>query len=63
MFGRTTQYVVAWLTKLTGNPVAPAWYWTAAMVLSVAATFMLRESAPRKLPAAIAALPELSEAQ
>ena len=63
MFGGTTQYVVAWLTKLTGNPVAPAWYWTAAMVLSVAATFMLRESAPRKLPAAIAALPELSEAQ
>lgn len=26
VFGGSTQFVVAWLTQLTGNPLAPAWY-------------------------------------
>ena len=48
-FGGSTQYVVTWLIRATGNPVAPAWYWTAAMIVGVAAMFATRESAPRKI--------------
>ena len=48
-FGGTTQYVITWLIKATGNPLAPAWYWTAAMIVGVAAMIATRESAPRKL--------------
>lgn len=48
-FGGTTQYAVTWLIKVTGNPLAPAWYWTAAMIVGVAAMSATRETAPRKL--------------
>jgi hypothetical protein len=34
--------------KATGNPLAPAWYWTAALVVGIAAMCSTRESAPRK---------------
>jgi MFS transporter, MHS family, citrate/tricarballylate:H+ symporter len=47
-FGGSTEYAVAWLTKITGNPLAPAWYWTVAAVIGLAATIATRESAPRK---------------
>jgi len=49
VFGGTTQYSIAWLIKATGNPLAPAWYWTVAMIVGVAAMIATRESAPRKL--------------
>jgi len=49
IFGGTTQYTIAWLIKVTGNPLAPAWYWTVAMVVGLAAMIATRESAPRKL--------------
>jgi len=62
LFGGTTQYVVTWLTKATGNPIAPAWYWTAGMAVSLAAAVAIRESAPRKLAATAVASPELTEA-
>jgi MFS family permease len=48
VFGGSTEYAVAWLTKVTGNPLAPAWYWTVAAVIGLAATIATRESAPRK---------------
>ncbi len=48
-FGGTTQYAVTWLIRATGNPLAPAWYWTVAMVVGVAAMVATRESAPLKL--------------
>ena len=57
LFNGATQYVVTWLIKVTRNPVAPAWYWTAAMVISLAAAVAMRESAPRKLPPDAAASP------
>jgi MFS family permease len=47
-FGGTTQYAITWLLKATGNPLAPAWYWTAALVVGIAAMCATRESAPRK---------------
>ena len=47
-FGGTTQYVITWLMRATGNPLAPAWYWTAALVVGIAAMCATRESAPRK---------------
>jgi MFS family permease len=47
-FGGTTQYAITWLMKATGNPLAPAWYWTAALVVGIAAMCATPESAPRK---------------
>lgn len=46
LFGGTAQYVVTWLIKVTGNPLAPAWYWTAAAIVGLSAALSTRESAP-----------------
>jgi MFS family permease len=51
IFGGTTQYVVTLLITLTGNPIAPAWYWTAAAIIGVVAMGLLRETAPCKMRA------------
>jgi len=48
-FGGTTQYVVTWLIKVTGNSLAPAWYWIGAEVVGLIAMSVIHESAPRKL--------------
>jgi MFS family permease len=48
MFGGTSQFVVAWLTGVTGNPLAPAWYMFAAAVLGLVAMAFARETAPTK---------------
>lgn len=48
-FGGSTQYTITWLIRATGNPLAPAWYWTAAAIVGIAAMIAARESAPRKL--------------
>lgn len=48
IFGGTTQFVIAWLTKLTASPLAPAWYMTVAAVLGLAAMLTARETAPAK---------------
>jgi MFS family permease len=45
--GGTTQFVVAWLTKVTGSPFAPAWYMFAACLVGLAAMALLRETAPK----------------
>jgi hypothetical protein len=51
-FGGTTQYVVTWLIKVTGNSLAPAWYWTGAAIVGLIAMCVVRESAPRILQSA-----------
>jgi MFS transporter, MHS family, citrate/tricarballylate:H+ symporter len=48
-FGGTTQYAITWLIRATGNPLAPAWYWTVAAIVGVIAMAAAHESAPRKL--------------
>jgi len=48
IFGGSTQFIVSWLIRATGNPLAPAWYWTAAVVVGFAVMFVLPESAPRR---------------
>ena len=45
---RATQLIITGLIKVTGNPVVPAWYWTAAAVVGIAAICATRKSAPRK---------------
>jgi MFS family permease len=49
LFGGTTQFSLTWLIRATGNPLAPAWYWTAAAIVGIAAMSATTESAPRKL--------------
>ena len=48
IFGGSTQVMVKWLLDLTGNPLAPAWYWTFASAIGFAAMLFVRESAPVK---------------
>ena len=45
-FGGSTQFMVAWLTRLTHSPMAPAWYLTVAAVIVLGAVLTLPETAP-----------------
>jgi MHS family citrate/tricarballylate:H+ symporter-like MFS transporter len=47
-FGGTAQLVVAWLTHVTGNPLAPAWYLRLAAAVGLVAMMLMRETAPEK---------------
>ncbi|MGH8125713.1 MAG: MFS transporter [Rhodanobacteraceae bacterium] len=49
IFGGTTQFMETWLIQLSGSPLAPAFYWIGAVVLSLIAILFIRESAPIKL--------------
>ncbi len=40
--------MIAWLTGITGNPLAPAWYMFGAVLIGVAAMAFARETAPAK---------------
>ncbi len=42
VFGGSTQLVVAWLVAITGDPLMPAWYMTAATLLGLAAMWLYR---------------------
>jgi MFS family permease len=56
LFGGATQLVVTGLIKVTGNPMALAWYLFAATVVGQAALSLIRESAPAKTrPATVTA--------
>jgi MFS family permease len=48
IFGGSTQFIIAWLVRATGNPLAPAFYWTGAVAIALAVMQFLPESAPRK---------------
>jgi MHS family citrate/tricarballylate:H+ symporter-like MFS transporter len=47
IFGGSTQFVVARLTGLTKDPLAPAYYWTVAAAIGVFAMYLVTESAPQ----------------
>jgi MHS family proline/betaine transporter-like MFS transporter len=49
VFGGTAQLVVAWLIKVTGNTMAPAWYMIACVIISLIAVSMLEETGGREL--------------
>jgi len=48
VFGGSAQYAAAWLTDVTGSPLAPAWYMSVAMVAGIAAMLAMKETAPVK---------------
>lgn len=41
VFGGTTQFVVAWLIHLTGDPLVPAWYQITANLMSIVGIILL----------------------
>ncbi|MBI3676922.1 MAG: MFS transporter [Proteobacteria bacterium] len=49
IFGGSTQFMIKWLISATGNPLAPAYYWTGAMLLGLVAMMLVKESAPAKI--------------
>ena len=49
IFGGSTQFTVAGLTKLTHSPLAPAWYMTVCVAFALMAMVALPETAPVKL--------------
>ncbi|THD35217.1 MAG: MFS transporter [Sphingomonas sp.] len=51
IFGGSTQFVVAWLTGVTGSPLAPAWYMLASALVGLTAMAFARETAPAKAAA------------
>jgi MFS family permease len=57
IFGGSTQFVIKLLIDRTGNPLAPAWYWTGAAVMGLVAMILVTESAPgkRRIAAGLAA--------
>jgi MHS family citrate/tricarballylate:H+ symporter-like MFS transporter len=52
VFGGTTQFVIAWLTQRSGNPLAPAWYWMGALLLGLTAASLMPETSPERSRAA-----------
>jgi MHS family citrate/tricarballylate:H+ symporter-like MFS transporter len=48
VFGGSASFIAAWLTQVTGSPLAPAWYMCAALLVGLAAMLSVRESAPVK---------------
>ena len=48
IFGGSTQFVITKLIKVTANPLAPAWYWSGAMIIGLIAMALTPESAPGK---------------
>jgi MFS family permease len=48
VFGGSTQFVITKLIAVTGDPFAPAWYWSGAMAIGLVAMALIPESAPVK---------------
>jgi MHS family citrate/tricarballylate:H+ symporter-like MFS transporter len=48
VFGGSTQFIVAWLIRQTGNPLAPAWYMFSGVIIGLIALSQLPETAPVK---------------
>jgi MFS transporter, MHS family, citrate/tricarballylate:H+ symporter len=49
IFGGSTQFIVAWLTRLTGNPLTPAWYMIGGVIIGFVALRVMPETAPIKV--------------
>jgi MFS transporter, MHS family, citrate/tricarballylate:H+ symporter len=50
VFGGGAQFFATWLIKVTGSPMAPAWYMTTAVVVGLVAMMLMKESAPGRAP-------------
>ena len=48
VFGGSAQFLIAWLIRATGNPLAPAWYMFCGVVIGIIVLFQLPETAPIK---------------
>jgi len=48
VFGGTTQLVVTWLIHVTGDPMAPSYYWLVSATLGTFAIMAILESAPAR---------------
>jgi MHS family citrate/tricarballylate:H+ symporter-like MFS transporter len=48
VFGGSTQFMTAWLTRLTGNPLVPAWYMMGFIAGGLIALSQLPETAPAR---------------
>ena len=48
VFGGSTQFLVAWLIQMTGNPLAPAWYMFCGVIIGLVTLSQLPETAPVK---------------
>jgi len=48
VFGGTAQFVITWLLKVSGDPLAPAYYATAIVLVGLAAMTTMPETAPRR---------------
>ena len=53
VFGGIVQPSSAWLVKVTGNPLALAWYMMAAAAIGIVAMSFMRETAPTRLEQAV----------
>lgn len=51
IFGGSTQFMETWLIRVSGSPMAPAWYWFGAALVGLGAILLTRESAPTRLKA------------
>jgi MFS transporter, MHS family, citrate/tricarballylate:H+ symporter len=49
IFGGSAQFTVAWLTRWTGNPLAPAYYMIGGVIVGLIAQSLMPESAPVKV--------------
>ena len=49
VFGGSTQFIVAWLIGVTGNPATPAWYVVGASVFTLGAILVMRETGDKPL--------------
>jgi MFS family permease len=54
IFGGSTQFLVSWLTHITGNPLAPAWYMVGGVTVGLIAIVQMPETAPIRVRQAIA---------
>ena len=48
VFGGSTQFVIKWLQRETGNALAPGWYMLGAALLGLLSMILLKESAPAR---------------
>jgi MHS family citrate/tricarballylate:H+ symporter-like MFS transporter len=48
VFGGSTQFMIAWIIRATGNPLAPAWYMLGGVIIGLIAMFQLPETAPAR---------------
>jgi MFS family permease len=48
IFGGSTQFLITWFIDVTNDPLAPAYYWSAAATIGLIAMLLVKESAPVK---------------